>query len=49
MATAPHASSLSESDEEIQSMGFGDARNRSNTTLPDCEPIEEGTEMDTDM
>ena len=49
MATAPHAPSLSESDEEIQFMGFGDARNSSNATLPDCEPNEEGTEMDTDV
>lgn len=51
MAAAPRTTSLSESDEEIQFMGFGDAHNStgSNTTLPDCEPNKEGTEMDTDM
>lgn len=49
MATAPYTPSLSEPDEEVQFMGFGDARNSSNTTLPDCEPNKEGTEMDTDV
>ena len=47
MATATHTPSLSESDDEIQFMGFGDVSNSINTTLPDCEPNKEGTEMNT--
>lgn len=49
MASTPHTPSLSETDKEIQFMGFGDACNSGNTTLPDCELNKEGTEMDTDM
>ena len=49
MATAPHTPSLNHTDEDVQFMGFGDARNSSNTTLPDCEPNKEGTEVDTDV
>ena len=49
MATATHTPSLSESDDEIQFMGFGAASNSNmNTTLPDCEPNVEGTEINTD-
>ena len=49
MVTTPHTPSLSETDKEIQFMGFGDACNSGNTTLSDCELNKEGTEMDTDM
>lgn len=49
MATTPHTPSLSESDEDIQFMGFGDVHSSINTTLPDCEPNKEEREMDTDV
>lgn len=43
MATAPHTPSLSESDGDIQFMGFGDVHSSINTTLPDCETNKEET------
>ena len=49
MATTAHTPSLSESDEDIQFMGFGDVHSSINTTLPDCEPNKEEREMETDV
>ena len=49
MATTTHTPSLCESDDDIQFMGFGDASNGINTTLPDCECNMEGREINTDV
>ena len=49
MATAPHTPSLSESDEDIQFLGFGDAHDDINRRLPDCQTKKMGTERDTDV
>ena len=37
MATAPHTPSSSESDEDIQLLGFGDAHDDINRRQPDCQ------------
>ena len=49
MATAKYTPSLCESDDDIQFMGFGDAGNDINRTLPDCEHNIAGTETNTDV